>query len=61
MKVARSYRTDLLPLVAEVRWHETRDGQATESFGERERTAEEDGFRASPQYGDPQGGEIGKP
>ena len=46
--VARSHRTDLLSLTAEVRRHETRDGQATESLRERERAAEDDGCRASP-------------
>ena len=58
--ISSTHRTDLLPLAAEVWWHEARDGQATESSGERERKAEEDGSRASPRYGDPQGGRQGK-
>jgi len=56
LQVARSHRADVLSLASDVRWHETRDGQAAESLGERERKAEEDGRRASPRYGDSQGG-----
>ena len=47
--VTQRLRTDVLSLATEVRWYEAWHGQATDGFGERERTAVEDGCRASPR------------
>ncbi len=50
----------LLPLASEVRRYAARHDKAVQSFGKRERSAEEDGGRAGTRHGDPEGSREGK-